>query len=317
MPASSSFDRFFLNLPPLDKEDDFDIFWQQEIESLDKIPIDPVLEINKSASNGAFEFYNVSFKGSGKSAVRGMLMLPKGRKKQRVIAIIPDYNQLSVTDGGQFDDSLAYFILQLRGHELLKNNAASGSKEDMKTPGYMSDNLLDKNLYYVKGIYLDAYRISGMLRLLNMLECSSIGIIGKGFGASAAAFAAAFSDRISCAVLDAPSFCYLELGQNISKSPATMEINSFISDFKSKKKQIKSNLSYFDSINFSGKIKCPVLVTAGLKDVISPPECVLALFNHLLCEKTAEIYPEDGNSAGGPDQMKKSINWIKNILLSE
>lgn len=313
MPASNSFDKYFLNLPPLNKEADFSPFWDLSIENLDKIPIEPVIEKAENKSSGTFDLYNITYKSSGKSNVKGKLFITRRIKKPKVIIIIPDYNQNYNLPNNLLDDSFAYFVMQLRGHEFIKTN---NPKEEQKTPGFMSENLLDKDQYYARSVYLDVYRITGMLRLLNMLDCSSIGIIGKGFGASAAAFAAAHSDRISCAVLDTPSFCYLELSQNISKSLAAMEINLFISNYKSKKKLIKTNLSYFDTINFSRDIKCPVLVTVGLKDSISPPECIFALFNHLHCEKTAEIYPEDGNAAGGDNQFKKSIIWLKEILLN-
>ncbi|MCU0821767.1 MAG: acetylxylan esterase [Spirochaetes bacterium] len=312
MPAINSFDKYFLHLPPLNSEPDFEQFWDQSIQSLDKVPIEPVVEKVNNKIPETFELYNIIYKSTGKSSVRGQLALPRKIKKPKVIIILPDYNQIYKPPYGLFDDGVAYFIMQLRGHDMIKK---AGPKEEQKTPGFLSDNLLDKNQYYARSIYLDAYRITGMLRLINQLDCSSIGIIGKGFGAAPAAFLAAHSDRIACAVLDTPYFCYLDLSQNISRSVAAAEINNFISSNKSKKKLIKSNMSYFDIINFSREIKCPVLVTVGLKDSISPPECVFALFNHLHCEKTAEIYPEDGNSAGGENQLKKSIFWIKNILL--
>ncbi len=312
MPAINSFDKYFLNLPPLTREADFEKFWDLSVESLDKIPIEPVIQKSDIKISGPFDMYNVTYKSSGKSVIRGNLLFTKKIKKPRVIIIIPDYNQNYSPPYELLDDSFAYYIMQLRGHDLLKKN---NTKEEQITAGFLSENLVDKDQYYVRSVYLDAYRITGMLRLINKLDCSSIGIIGKGFGASAAAFTAAHSNRISCAVLDTPSFCYLELSQNISDSAAAAEINEFIANNKSKKKLIKSNLSYFDAINFSGNIKSPVLVTVGLKDSISPPECVFALFNHLQCEKTAEIYPEDGNAAGGENQFKKSLLWLKEILL--
>ena len=56
---------------------------------------------------------------------------------------------------------------------------------------------------------------------------------------------------------------------------------------------------------------CPTLAIVGLKDTMSPPECVMALFNRLQCEKTIEVYPESGNNAGGEEQLKKSVKWLK------
>jgi cephalosporin-C deacetylase-like acetyl esterase len=180
----------------------------------------------------------------------------------------------------------------------------------------MIEHILDINTYYVKAAFLDVYRSIDVLRLNKDLDCSIIGLLGKGFGAAAALFTGAFSDRVKALVLETPSFSYLPLGQNISTGDAAEEINEFISSRKGKKKVVKDNLTYFDAINFSDRISQPVLATVGLKDTISPPQCVFALFNHLECEKTIEVYPEEGNEAGGTEQFKKSLQWLGERMLS-
>ena len=83
---------------------------------------------------------------------------------------------------------------------------------------------------------------------------------------------------------------------------------------KGKRKNIKNNLSYFDALNFSDRITCPVLSICGLKDTLSPPECVFGLFNRLKTEKTIEIYPDDGNEAGGENQFQKSVKWLSDTI---
>ncbi|HQL83535.1 MAG TPA: acetylxylan esterase, partial [Spirochaetota bacterium] len=103
---------------------------------------------------------------------------------------------------------------------------------------------------------------------------------------------------------------HLPLSQNLSVSDAAIEINEFVAALKSRKKQVKDNLTYFDALNFSDRIECPVLATVGFKDSIAPPECVFSLFNHILSEKTIEVFPEEGNTAGGNEQFKKSIGWL-------
>jgi cephalosporin-C deacetylase len=320
----NDFDRFFLNLPPLDKEKDFDSFWDKSLNELKKIPIDPVIEKKERQEERQkeerFEIHNAVFNGAGKYKVKGDLYLPQSSDKPKVIILIHDYNQPFEPDEDIMDPGLAFFFLRLRGHEFFNNKNETGvnnDKEEKKLPGFLMDNILEANNYYTKNIYLDIFRSIDFLRLSNKTDCSSIGLIGKGLGAAAALFAAGFSTRIKSLVLDSPSFCYLELSQNISKSDATYEINSFLSEHQSKKKIIKKNLSYFDAINFADKIKIPILATVGLRDTISPPECVFALFNHLLCEKTMEVYPEDDHNAGGDIQFKKAIQWTKEILLKE
>ncbi len=314
----NDFDRIFFNLPPLDREKDFDIFWNRSFNELKKIPIDPVIDRKEEFSNVNFEIYNTVFNGAGKYKVKGELYLPKASDKSRIVILIHDYNQPFDPNVDDLDPELAFFFLRLRGHELLdKKNAtgANNNKEEKKLPGFLSDNIIEANNFYIKNIYLDMFRSVDFLRLTGKLDCGGMGLIGKGLGAAAALFAAGFSNRIKSLVIDSPSFCFLELNQNISKSDATNEINQFLSNNQSKKKLIKKNLSYFDAINFTDKIKIPTLAAVGLKDTISPPECVFALFNHLRCEKTVEVYPEDDHNAGGEIQFKKAVQWTKEILL--
>jgi cephalosporin-C deacetylase len=316
----NDFDRFFLHLPPLDREKDFYSFWDKAISELKKIPMDPMLEKIENPASGNFEQYNTSFNGAGKYKVKGNLLLPIKYNKPKVIILIHDYNQPFEPAEETLDHEMAYFFLHLRGHEFFSRNQKNNSnnpREDRKSPGFMTDSISEIQNYYVKYIYLDIYRSVDFLRLNGNIDGSRIGIIGKGLGASAAVFAAGFSERIQSLVLDTPSFCYLDLSQNISKSDATNEINSFLSGNQSKKKIIKKNLSYFDSINLADKIKIPTLASVGLKDTYSSPECVFALFNHLKCDKTMEVYPEDDHNAGGIEQLKKAIQWTKKILLSE
>jgi cephalosporin-C deacetylase len=311
----NDFDRFFLHLPPLTKEEDFSTFWNYSISELKGIPLESAIEKNNTQSE-KFDIYNASFSGYKKYRIKGELYLPKAHEqKSKIIILIHDYNLPVKINIDLLDKDLAYFVLLLRGHDFPVNSPVN--KEEPKTLGFMTDNLLDKDSFYLKQIYLDALRSIDFLRLNKNLDCKEIGIIGKGLGAAAAVFAASQSSRITSLVLDSPSFCYLELFQNFSKSDAANEINSFILNNKSQKIVIKKNLSYFDAINHLQKIIIPVLACIGLRDVISPPECAFALFNHLKCDKTAEIFPEDDHSAGGDSQFQKSIQWIKKLMLFE
>ncbi|HDP80454.1 MAG TPA: acetylesterase, partial [Spirochaetes bacterium] len=168
--------------------------------------------------------------------------------------------------------------------------------------------------YYLKALYLDALRVIDVLRLRSDLDCGGVGIIGKGLGAAAAVFAAAHSPRVRALVLDTPSFCYLPLNQNHSTSDTAREINEYIAAHRTRKSAVKKNLTYFDALNFSDMIDVPVMATVGFKDTLSPPQCVFALFNHLICDKTIEVYPDEGNSAGGENQFRKSVAWLKKNL---
>ncbi len=307
--AQSDFDKFFLNLPPFDREKDFDRFWKKATEEIKKIPLDA--EVKKTRGGAAaYTLFDVTFHSFMKTQVRGKLYKPK-IKKPCVVIIVHDYNEPPRYEQSHLDHDTAYFFIELRGHGSLAPKVVG---EEEKTPGYMIENILDKDTYYLKALYLDVLRSIDMLRLISDLDCSRMGIIGRGLGASAALFAAVYSDRVMALAMDSPSFCYLTLSQNISTGAAAEEINDFISRTRGKKNQIKTTLSYFDALNFSDKVKCPVLVSAGFKDTISPPACTFSLFNHLLTEKTIEVYPDAGHEGGGEKQFKKTIRWVTEQL---
>ena len=310
----NDFDTYFSQLPALDREKDFISFWDKSLRELRDIPMEASLVPGKKKLKPGFKTFEVGFKGFNRSRITGKLLVPERVEKPRVVLVIHDYNRPDFYMKYDLDESLAYFFLDIKGHDILKFEQA---EEERTTPGYMKDNILDIESYYVREVYLDAYRSIDMLRLRNFLDCSSMGVIGKGFGAAMALFAAYHSGRIKAIFLDTPSFAYLPVSQNISTNDAAAEINDFIEKHKTKNKQVKKNLTFFDALNFSDGITCPCMVSTGFRDTLSPARCVFALFNRLLCDKTIEVYPDQGNEAGGAKQFNKSLIWMSGIIKSQ
>ena len=311
--AVQNFEKYFLHFPGFSRENDFFKFWDRAQGDMKKIPIKPEFHENQKKSSERFTAYHISYLGFQKSPETCELLVPRKKKKPLAVIHFHDYNSKFRYRQDTLDPGLAHLFVTLRGHGNLPAKEEKGEKE-VRSPGYMVENIMDAETYYVKGAYLDAHRSIDLLRLNPDLDCSRIGIMGKGFGASVAVFCASYSERVAAMVLESPSFCYLDLSQNISTSEMTLEINEFIGSRAAKKKEVKSRLSYFDGINFSDMVKCPVMVTVGLKDTIAPPQCSFALFNRLETEKTVEVYPEEGNSAGGAAQHKKSVAWMSRSL---
>lgn len=282
-------------------------FWDSSLKELRKIPADATVSENRKKSTAKFTAHDISFKSFNRSISTGTLYVPHDVSKPSVVIVIPDYTANESYPKHHLEKSVAYFFLNLKGHDLFVKPTKD---EEQKSPGYMIESITDRDNYYVKGVYLDAFRSIDILRMRNFLDCGSMGIIGKGIGAAAAIFAASRSERVKALVLDTPSFAQLPLSQNISESPAANEINDYLRLQKSRTKSIKKNLTYFDAINFADLVSCPVMVTVGFRDKISPPECIFGLFNRLNCDKTMEAYPDQGNEAGGDGQFRKSLEWI-------
>ncbi len=310
MALVSDFDKYFLHLPRISQPDDFDSFWQNAINELKKTPIDVQYVHNKRKSTGKFSAYDMTYIGYNKMQLYATLYIPDKISRPHVVILFHDYDDLESYAHFPIDLPFAYCFVELRGHR----NIIHYDQEQNQYPGFMTEGILEKEDYYVKALYLDGLRTIDALRLHNNLDCSKIAIIGKGLGGAIAVFTASKSNRVLALVLDTPSFCYLDKAQNIAKSVIANEINTFIEQHRSKKSVIKKNLTFFDALQFVKEISCPVLTIVGFKDSLSPAECVFALFNHLQCDKTIEVYPEEGHNAGGIDQQKRMIEWIKTVL---
>jgi len=313
MALVNDFDKYFLHLPPLVREADFNNFWAHAISEQKKQPMEASYNLNKRRSTGKFTAYDLVFNGFQRSQQNGLLYIPDRVNRPNVVILLHDYNDPQYYMDFPLDEQFAYLVLVMRGHSML--NVVK--EENQATPGFLVENILDIQQYYVTAVYLDTLRSIDALRLNNSINCSRIAMMGKGIGAAASVFTAAFSDRVKALVLETPSLTYLELSQNLSVGDAANEINNFIAQHKSKKKSLKKNLSYVDALNFSDNISCPVLSTVGFKDTIAPPESVFALFNHFQCNKTMEVYPDQGHVAGGKDQFVKSVQWLKEVLPAE
>lgn len=329
MPAIMDFDDFFLTLPPIHIENDFSRFWKDAASSIRKVAASPEYKLNNHRSSSRFEVYDTIFSATGKIRVHGFLHLPRAVEKPHPVIIIHDYNHPEPYKGYPLDEQMAYFFLQLRGHDHIRENqprpqssapAKSGAKTTAKQtvkiqsdglPGYLSERILDPDQYYVKGIFCDLLKAIDVLRLNRKIDCSSIGILGKGLGAGAALFAAGKSSRVSALVLDSPTFCHLDLELNSSRSAIAREITRYIDQNPAKRALVKRSLSYFDALAHSHEITCPVMLATGLRDDVAPAKCSMALFNHLQCDKEVQVYPDDGNDCGGERQFKKALFWMK------
>lgn len=310
MAFATDFDKYFFHLPKISRPDNFEDFWSDASAELKKTPIDVHFVHNKRKSTGKFTAYDMSYIGYTKIQLFATLYMPDKIAKPYVIILFHDYYDVGCYSQFPIDLPFAYCFVELRGHRTIIHS----DENEIQTPGFLVEGILEKDDYFVKRLYLDGLRTIDALRLYNDLDCSKITIIGKGLGAAIALFAASNSSRVVGLILDTPSFCYIDKAQNIGKSIISQEINSFIETHRNKKSIIKKNLAYFDALHFTEDISCPVLATVGFKDNVSPAECVFALFNRLQCDKTIEVYPDDGHNAGGIDQMRRMIEWAKSTM---
>jgi cephalosporin-C deacetylase len=212
--AIKVFDKYFWNLPQLSREPDFDKFWKKSIQDIRKIPIEPEIKDNHKKHTQKFQAFNISYNGFLKTKIKGTLFTPKKNDKNRVIIHLHDYNRYPDKSLiKNLSDKTAHLFLILRGHDIIEHRNDEETEVD-KPLGFIVENIIDLETYYARSVYLDVYKAIDFLKLINKIDCNKIGIYGKGFGAAAGFFTAAFSDSVGGIVMDSPLFCNLPLSQN-------------------------------------------------------------------------------------------------------
>jgi len=308
MPAT--FDECFQTFPALSPPRDFAQFWKLALESLKKIPVEPKQKMVIKRTLVREQITEVHFRSIGGYHVRAQLTVPRKRGRVPGVITLHDYqdNRRFEADRYLGDAGIAHLRVDLRGHEKTDNPPPV-------PPKFCADTGLDpaeKSFPYF--CILDAVRALDYLRLQESIDQSRIGIIGRGFGGSLAAFVAGlYPDKVHAVALERPGFVFLTKWIAESAALLAQEIREFAGAGRAKTKSRKA-LEYLDCLYFAEAFKQPFFVTVGLADEKNLPAPAFGLFNHLRTEKTMDLFPDEERDASGAEQRKKSIDFLAQTL---
>jgi cephalosporin-C deacetylase len=265
----------------LHKPADFDAFWKQSREQLEKItPRYRVLE-RRDLSTDKKRVYAVEMHSFDNVVVRGWLVIPRDGKKFPVHYRVPGY-VVTLNPNMDSDDFIA-FDLNVRG------NGNSKDVINIGTDNYCLVNVEDKNKYVYRGVYMDCIRGLDFLCSHEDLgiDTSKIFVEGGSQGGALALVTAALDHRVKVLTMQVPLYADIHDNMAISASydkqvfpfKVFRRYNSVHPGFTWDK--FFSTFDYYDPQNFAPMVKCPVLMGIGLLDQFCPPRCSMALFNHI------------------------------------
>lgn len=166
-------------------------------------------------------------------------------------------------------------------------------------PGLMVHNILDHQAYGYRGLYVDACRAVDFVLSRPEVDHDRIGIVGHSQGGSLALTTAALrNDVIICAAAGAPFLAGVMDALELTRSYPYEEINAYLRQFPDREPAVRQTIAYYDAINFAPAIRCPVLISIGLGDDVSPPETGFALDAALTCHAELHAYPRCAHDAG-------------------
>lgn len=275
---------------PQTKKEDFDAFWKNEVEMLRKIP----LEITRKELDlpyKSFTSYEITFNTHDDTIVSAYFSVPKnadgplpcvayftggGGKK----AVVPHIVSTGV----------CCLFMDVRSQGGTTFDKAQYKMGDDYRGALMTHDVLYKESFYMKNIYLDAVRAIDTIASLPEVDAEKIVTYGGSQGGALSIASAALSNKVLKAYPAVPSFCCL-VGRVEAGSGVFSATKKYLLDHPENTDIVFDTLSYFDINNMVSLLKTPVDFALGMIDEICIPEFVYSPYHHTTAPKQLFMYP--------------------------
>ncbi len=266
------------------READFDAFWKIAMQELQGVDPQYKLTLQKEADNEKRDLYLVEMKSLGGLMVRGWYEVPKKPGKHPAILKVPGYGG-SARPENKFGD-MVVLSFNIRSHG--DSDEAPGAPMDMWLRG-----LDNEREYYYRGAYMDCIRAVDFLTSRPEVDHDRIAVWGGSQGGGLSLATAALDRRISFCMADVPWLCDWV---QYFKTSHWDEIDEWLAADPGRSwKSMLRTLSYFDTMNMTDRITCPVVMAIGLQDQVCPPSTSFASFNRIRTPKEYQVYIDAGH----------------------
>ncbi|MCC3373409.1 alpha/beta fold hydrolase [Cohnella sp. REN36] len=255
--------------------------------------------------------YRVEYEGFDDTRIHGWFLLPRSMAGQKLPCVVVFHGYTG--SKGYPEDFAAFalmgvavFAVDIRGQGGDTGNGLAQSYG--MTRGWITQGILDKETCYYKAITLDALKALEWAAAQDEVDETRICVDGVSQGGGLAFISAALSPVPAIAVAHIPNMCHMDFGI-LNSTSSLSEAAEFVHRFPDRLETVLDTLSYFDNMNLAHRIRIPLFVTCGLKDMVTMPETIYAAFNRVNAPKTIRPYPFSGHTVGG-DQNRQAAEFI-------
>lgn len=284
------------------KPEDFDEFWNKELNELDKLKLDYQMIKKEDLCSNIADFYDLWFEGVEKGRVHCQLIVPKNiNGKIPIMLMFHGYH----TDSGDWvgkvglaAEGIAVLALDARGQGGLSEDCSvvqGGILQGLIIRGIEQG---PENLYF-KRVFLDCAQMAKIAYTLPFVDPQNVYCQGASQGGALALVAAALEPRISKAIVQYPflSDFQAQFSGDIDNS-AYAEL-AYYFKFRDPQHNWDSKffhtLSYIDLRFLVSRIQATVVWGIGLRDTICPPFSQFAVYNHIKTKKIMLAFEEYGH----------------------
>lgn len=308
--------------PYTQEPQDFRSFWQKNVEELKQVPMSYTKELYKDYCTDKIDCYLVKLQIDKMGhSMYGFLFYPKNAQpgKHPVVLCPPGAGIKTIKDPMRnkyyAENGFVRFEVEIHGLDPRISSETFGEISrafNDRNGGYLANGLENKDIYYMKHVYVGLVRCIDFLTSLPEWDGKNVAVQGGSQGGALAIIAAGLDSRVTQCVANHPALSDMA---GYAAKDGTGGYPHFC-----RQPQILSNkdclntLAYFDVVNFARYVKAPTYLTWGYNDVTCPPTTSYAVWNTLKCTKESLLTPINEHWTT-TETNRGQMEWIKAHLL--
>lgn len=308
--------------PYTQEPQDFRSFWQKNVEELKQVPMSYTKELYKDYCTDKIDCYLVKLQIDKMGhSMYGFLFYPKNAQpgKHPVVLCPPGAGIKTIKDPMRnkyyAENGFVRFEVEIHGLDPRIPSETFGEINrafNDRNGGYLANGLENKDIYYMKHVYVGLVRCIDFLTSLPEWDGKNVAVQGGSQGGALAIIAAGLDSRVTQCVANHPALSdmagYAAKG-GTGGYPHFCRQPQILSN-----KDCLNTLAYFDVVNFARYVKAPTYLTWGYNDVTCPPTTSYAVWNTLKCTKESLLTPINEHWTT-TETNRGQMEWIKAHLL--
>lgn len=308
--------------PYTQEPQDFRSFWQKNVEELKQVPMSYTKELYEDYCTDKIDCYLVKLQIDKMGhSMYGFLFYPKNAQpgKHPVVLCPPGAGIKTIKDPMRnkyyAENGFVRFEVEIHGLDPRISSETFGEISrafNDRNGGYLANGLENKDIYYMKHVYVGLVRCIDFLTSLPEWDGKNVAVQGGSQGGALAIIAAGLDSRVTQCVANHPALSdmagYAAKG-GTGGYPHFCRQPQILSN-----KDCLNTLAYFDVVNFARYVKAPTYLTWGYNDVTCPPTTSYAVWNTLKCTKESLLTPINEHWTT-TETNRGQMEWIKAHLL--
>ncbi len=308
--------------PYTQEPQDFRSFWQKNVEELKQLPMSYTKELYKDYCTDKIDCYLVKLQIDKMGhSMYGFLFYPKNAQpgKHPVVLCPPGAGIKTIKDPMRnkyyAENGFVRFEVEIHGLDPRISSETFGEISrafNDRNGGYLANGLENKDIYYMKHVYVGLVRCIDFLTSLPEWDGKNVAVQGGSQGGALAIIAAGLDSRVTQCVANHPALSdmagYAAKG-GTGGYPHFCRQPQILSN-----KDCLNTLAYFDVVNFARYVKAPTYLTWGYNDMTCPPTTSYAVWNTLKCTKESLLTPINEHWTTA-ETNRGQMEWIKAHLL--